>query len=137
MATASKPFIPEPFTPRGIAAFARAGFGRLVAAQFILAFIAAGAVAYFFHGACFPAVQAALDNLPLRGQIKSGRLDWASGPRMLADGRFFAFDVDPHHSGQWRSATADFQIEFGHETVRIESLFGYADFSYPAGETLP
>lgn len=127
----------EPFTPRGVAAFAPGGFGRVVIAQFIFALLAAVAVAYFFHSACFPAVQAAIDNLPLTGQIQSGRLDWAGGPQMLADGHFFAVNVDPDHSGQWRSATADFQVEFGHDTVRIMSLFGFADFAYPAGGTVP
>jgi hypothetical protein len=127
----------EPFTPRGVAAFAGAGFGRLEAAQFVIALLAAIAVAYFFHSACFPAVQAVIDNLPMNGQIQSGRLVWAGGPQTLADGRFFAFDVDPDHSGQWRSATADFQVEFGSDTVRIMSLFGYTDFSYPAGGTVP
>jgi len=127
----------EPFTPRGVAAFSAAGFGRVVVAQFIFALLAAVAVAYFFHSACFPAIETAIDGLPLSGQIQSGRLDWAGGPQMLADGRFFAFNVDPDHSGQWRSATADFQVEFGHDTVRIMSLIGYADFSYPVGETVP
>jgi hypothetical protein len=127
----------EPLTPRGVAAFAGASFRRLVVTQFVLAFIAAVAVAHFFHSACFPAVQAAIDNLPLTGQIQSGRLAWTAGPQMLADGRFLAFDVDPDHSAQLRSVTADIQIEFGHDTVRVMSIFGFADFSYPAGETVP
>lgn len=127
----------EPFTPRGVAAFARAGFRRLVVAQFIFAVLAAIAVAHFFHSACFPAVQAAIDNLPVTGQIQSGQLAWTGGPQTLADGRFLAFNVDPDHSGQWRSATADLQVEFGQDTVRIKSIFGYADFSYPAGESVP
>src|SRR5215469_9925207 len=127
----------EPFTPRGVAAFAGASFRRLVVAQSIIALIAAVAVVYFFQSACFPAIQAAIDNLPLSGQIESGRLAWAGGPQMLADGHFLAFDADPDHSGQWRSATADFQVAFGHDTVRVMSLFGYTDFYYPAGRTVP
>lgn len=127
----------EPFTPRGVAAFARAGFRRLVIVQFIFAFLAAIAIAYFLHSACFPPIQAAIDNLPLTGQIQSSRLVWNGGPQMLADGRFLAFNVDPDHSGQWRSTTADFQIEFGQSTVRVMSLFGYADFFYPTAGTTP
>jgi hypothetical protein len=125
----------EPFTPRGIAAFARAGFRRLLVAQFIFAILAGTAVGYFFHSACYPAIQAAIDNLPLTGQIQSGRLRCA--PQMLADGSFLAFNVDPDHSGQWRSTTADFQLEFGQDTVRVMSLFGYADFFYPSAESMP
>jgi hypothetical protein len=127
----------EPFTPRGVAAFACAGFGRLLVTQFIFAFLAAVAIAAFFHSACFPSVQAAIDHLPLAGQIQSGRLLWNGGPQMLADGPFLAFNVDPDHSSQWRSTTADFQVEFGRETVRVISLFGYADFSYPGRADLP
>ncbi|HXC35464.1 MAG TPA: hypothetical protein VNV43_06280 [Candidatus Acidoferrales bacterium] len=125
----------EPFTPRGIAAFARAGFRRLLVAQFIFALLAAAAVGYFFHSACFPAVQAAIDNLPLTGQIQSGRL--SCDRQMLADGPFFAFNVDPDHSGQWRSTTADFQVEFGRDTVRVITLIGYADFFYPSDRSAP
>ncbi|HEY1788828.1 MAG TPA: hypothetical protein VGJ73_11760 [Verrucomicrobiae bacterium] len=131
------PAFSEPFTPRGIAAFARAGFRRLLIAQFIFAFLAAVAVAWFFHRACFPTVQAAIDNLPLTGQIQASRLVWTGGPQTLADGRFLAFDVDPDHSGQWRSTTADFQVEFGQDTVRVISLFGYVDLRYPSSQSLP
>lgn len=127
----------EPFTPRGIAAFARAGFRRLLVAQFIFALLAAAAVGYFFYSACFPAVMAAIDNLPLTGQIQSGHLSWNGGPQMLADGPFFAFNVDPDHSGQWHSTTADFQVEFGRDTVRVITLIGYADFFYPSDHSAP
>jgi hypothetical protein len=127
----------EPFTPRGIAAFARAGVRRLFVAQFVFALLASAAVGYFFHSACFPAIQAAIDNLPVTGQIQGGHLEWSGGPQMLADGRFLAFNVDLDHSGQWRSTTADFQVEFGQDTLRVISLFGYADFFYRPAESMP
>jgi hypothetical protein len=127
----------EPFTPRGVAAFAGAGTRRLVLAQLIFASLAAVAVAYFFHAACAPAIQAAIDSLPANGQIQSGQLNWTGSAQMLADGRFVAFNVDPDHSGQTLSTTADFQIEFGRSSVRVISILGYADFRYPPGETVP
>ena len=120
-----------------MAAFARANTRRLVLAQLIFAALAAVAVAYFFHAACAPTIQAAIDNLPVNGQIQSGQLNWAGGPQMLADGRFVAFDVDPNHSGQLLSSTADFQIEFGRSSIRVISLLGYADFPYPPGQAMP
>jgi hypothetical protein len=131
------PVFSEPFTPRGIAAFARAGFRRLLVAQFVFALLAAVAVAYFLRSACFPAVQTAIENLPLTGQIQSRRLVWDGGPQTLADGRFLAFNVDPDHSGQWRSTTADFQVEFGRDRVRVLSLFGFVDLFYLPGESAP
>jgi len=126
----------EPFTPRGVAAFARAKFSRLLLAQFVIAVLAAFAVAWFFYENCFSTIQTAIDNLPPDSEISSGVLEWHGDSFLeLAEGRFVAFDVDISHSGQFRS-TADLQIEFGHETIRAFSLFGHADFYYPPNEII-
>ena len=126
----------EPFTPRGIAAFARAGFGRLLLAQFIVAVLAAGAVVWFMDNNCFPVIAAAVQKLPPAGQIRAGKLDWQDGSaELLAQGHFLALDVDPDHSGQIGPAS-DVQIEFGRKTVRVYSLLGYLEWNYPAGYLL-
>jgi hypothetical protein len=123
----------EPLTPRGVAAFAGAGLGRLLLVQGIVALLAAGAFAWFIDNGCFPAIGTAIQKLPVGGEIRSGRLDWrGNSPQLLADGRFLTFDVDLDHSRQIRS-TADMQIEFGRQTVRAFSLFGYMDLPYPRG----
>ncbi len=122
----------EPFTPRGVAAFAGARLGRLLLVQFIVALLAATAVVWFIYNGYSPIVATAIQKLPASGEIRAGRLDWHDhSPQLLADGRFLAFDVDLDHSGQIRS-TADVQIEFGRETVRVFSLFGYLDWYYPS-----
>jgi hypothetical protein len=122
----------EPFTPRGVASFARAKFSHLFLAQCIFAFIAALVVAWFFYVCCFPVVQKAVENLPSDGQIQSGKLAWGGPPfQTLAEGHFLAFDVDLYHSGQFRSTAADLQIEFGLGSVQVFSLFGYFEMSYP------
>jgi hypothetical protein len=121
----------EPFTPRGVAAFAGAGLGRLLLVQFTIALLAAATVVWFIHKGCFPALGTAIQKLPAAGEIRSGRLDWhGHSPQLLAEGRFLAFDVDVDHSGQIGSS-ADVQIEFGRKTVRVSSLFGYRDWNYP------
>jgi hypothetical protein len=121
----------EPLTPRGVAAFARASFSRLMVVQLVIAVLAAGSVAWFFDAGCFPAVSEAIQKLPGTGEIRAGRLLWhGNSPQMLVEKRFLAFDVDLDHSGQIRS-TADVQIEFGAESVRVFSLLGYAEFFYP------
>jgi hypothetical protein len=121
----------EPFTPRGVAAFARAGLGRLLLVQFIVALLAAAVIAWFADNDCFPAIGTAIQKLPAAGEIRSGNLDWRGrSPELLADGRFLAFDVDLDHSAQIRS-TADVQVEFGRQSVRAFSLLGYLDFPYP------
>ncbi len=121
----------EPLTPRGVAAFARATFSRLLAVQLVIAVLAAASVAWFMDAGCFPAVSEAIQKLPGTGEIRSGRLVWhGSSPQMLVEKRFLAFDVDLDHSGQIHS-TADVQIEFGADSVRVFSLLGYAEFFYP------
>jgi hypothetical protein len=58
-------------------------------------------------------------------------LDWrGDSPQLLAEGKFIALDVDLKHSGQINS-TADLQIEFGKESIRVFSILGYAEFFYP------
>lgn len=126
----------EPFTPRGVAAFARANFGWLFLAQFVIASVAAVAIAWLFYDDCFPTVQAAIENLPADAAIHSGQLNWNTTPQVLAEGHYLAFDVDLDHSGQIRSIT-DLQIEFGAKSVRVFSLFGFADIPYPVDETIP
>ena len=128
----------EPFTPRGVAAFARAKFSRLVLVQLVFALIAAATVVWFLDNSCFPAIRAAIHNLPDAGEISSGKLDWRGGSsQMLAEGNVLAFDVDLNHSGQIHSTSADFQIEFGKESVRVFSLLGYVDFFYPPDRFAP
>jgi hypothetical protein len=125
----------EPFTPRGIASFAGAKWSYLLITQIIFACLAAASVICLFSHSYFPTVQAAIDNLPPDGEIRFGHLDWSGGPQMLAEGHSLAFAVDPYHSGQFLPS-ADIQIEFGHDSVRIFSLFGYVDFFYPLNQDI-
>ena len=128
----------EPLTPRGVAAFARAKLGRLLLVQFIVALLGAASVAWFFDDGCFPAIDAAIKNLPAAGEIRSGKLDWhGDSPQLLAEGKFLAFDVDLNHSGQIHS-TADVQIEFGKDSIRIFSLLpGYSEIFYVPDRSAP
>lgn len=123
----------EPFTPRGVAAFARASLGRLFIVQAVLALIAAGAVVWLLYDGVFPTIKTAIANLPETGSIYNGRLDWHdNSPVMLAEGGILAISVDVNHTGTLHSS-ADFQVELGRNTVSVFSLLGEADFSYPTG----
>jgi hypothetical protein len=137
-APAESIFAWEPLTPRGVAAFARAKFSRLLLVQFIVALLAAAPVVWFFDDGCFPTIDAAIKSLPDAGEIRSGKLDWhGDSPQMLAEGKFLAFDVDLNHSGQIHS-TADVQIEFGKDSIRIFSLLpGYSEISYVPDRVAP
>jgi hypothetical protein len=119
-----------------VAAFAHAPFSRLLLVQFILALLAATSVAWFLYDGCFPTIREAIHNLPAAGEIRSGQLELSNdSPQLLAEGRFLAFDLDSNHSGQIYS-TADVQIEFGGETIRVFSMLGYAEFQYPPGQII-
>jgi len=49
---------------------------------------------------------------------------------LLAEGNVLAFMVDLEHGGSIRSP-ADFQFEFGRDSLRVLTLFGEAEFNYP------
>jgi len=122
----------EPITPRGIAAFAAKRFSRLIVTQFVIALLATLSLAWFLDENCFVPIQSAIERLPDHGKISNGRLDWQDdSPKTILDGRLLAFDVDLDHSGQVH-ATADVQVEFGRESVRIYSYLGYSEFFYAA-----
>src|SRR5271167_4107016 len=107
----------EPLTPCGVAAFAHASFSRLLLVQLIVSLVAAASVTWFLDDSVFPVVKTAIQNLPDAGEIRSAKLDWrGDSPKLLAEGRFLALDVDLEHSGKINS-TADVQIEFGKKTV--------------------
>jgi hypothetical protein len=121
----------EPFTPRGVAAFARAGLNRLLLSQLVFALLGAASIVWFLDDNCFPAVDSAIQNLPATGEIRSGQLRWrGESPKMLAEGKFLMLNVDLEHSGGIHSA-ADLQIEFGKSSIRFISLLGYSEIYYP------
>jgi hypothetical protein len=134
---AESSFAWEPVTPRGVAAFAHASFERLLFVQFLVALLATASVVWLLDDGCCPTVNAAIGQLPASGGIHSGKLDWPdASPKLLAEGRFLAFVVDLKHSGQIRSP-AQFQVEFGRESVRVFSLFGEAEFNYASDRGMP
>ena len=123
----------EPITPRGVAAFARASFERLFVVQSIFALLAAAAVVWVLKDGVFPVVDTAISQLPETGQIHGGKLEWRDdSPVLLGENRILAISVDLEHGGSLRSP-ADFQFEFGTDSVRAFSLFGETEFPYPPG----
>jgi hypothetical protein len=136
-ALAEPTFAWEPVTPRGVAAFARASLERLVVVQAIFALLAAAAFTWLLSDGLFPAVDAAVAQLPATGEIRNGRLVLPdTSPAILAEGRLLEINVDLKHSGQIRSP-AEFQVEFGENSLSVFSLFGEAEIAYPAGQSFP
>ncbi len=121
----------QPFTPRGIAAFARAPVGRLLAVQLAAAILTAGIVVWVAHGAWYPVINSAILQLPAQGQIRAGTLEWGGDTSTrLAENRFLALNVDLKHALDVRSP-AHVQVEFGGKDFRVISLLGFLRQPYP------
>jgi len=128
---AKPPIAWQPLTPRGVAAFAYATLGRVLAVEMIMALLAAATVVWFLRTAWFPIIGRAISQLPSVGEIRSGSLDWpGDSPASLAEGRFLAFTVDLKHEGKARSP-AHIQVEFGRADYKIFSLLGFVEGGYP------
>src|SRR5262249_43556347 len=88
------PFAWQPLTFRGVAAFARASFSRVLLVQFIVALLAAGAVVWFLRTAWFPTVRTAITQLPNEGQISHRELRVPRRPVLpLAESRFLSISL--------------------------------------------
>ncbi len=125
----------EPITPRGVAAFARASYERLLVVQCFLALAVALVVVWVLGSGFFPTVSEAIGKLPDNGQIIQGELAIPeASPQLLAEGPFLAFIIDPKHSGTIRSP-AQFQFEFGGDSLLVFSLLGVAEIDYPSDQS--
>lgn len=124
----------QPFTPAGVAAFARSRLFNLLVLQWVVALVLAGTVLWFLSSAWFPVVGSAVQRLPPGGAIRSGRLDWPGEPAtVLAENHFLAIAVDLQHLGLVRSP-AHVQVEFGERGIRAFSLLGMTEIQYPKGK---
>ena len=122
----------QPFTPRGVAAFARASWKRLLLVQFVFALLSAGVVILFLQQCWFPVIAQAIEHLAPEGEIRTAKLNWqGDSPVSLAENRFLALTVDLEHTGTVRSP-AHVQLEFGQSNVKFLSLLGSLKESYPA-----
>jgi hypothetical protein len=121
----------QPFTPKGIAAFADAKPGRLFVLQVIVALLAATAVVWFLWSVWCPSVREAIQNLPPTGVIRAGELDiGASAVQRLVTNRFLTFAIDAQ-SSQRHSFSADVFVVFRRSNYEVCSLFGCASSHYP------
>ncbi len=123
----------QPFTPKGVTAFALSSCSRLLLIQFTMAVLAAASLAWFAASNYFPQITEAIKQLPAEGEIRGSQLRWGGdAPRLLAANRFLALVVDLDHSGQTRSP-AHILVEFGGRDALFISLFGSVSVPYPDG----
>ena len=127
----------QPLTRRGVAAFARATVGRLLAVQLVFAALAAACVVWFLQAVWFPVITDAIRQMPADGEIRGGTLHWrGESPFPLAERHALALAVDLNHSGNRRSP-AHIQVEFGRADCLVISLFGSRSAPYPPAVVFP
>ena len=81
----------------------------------------------------FPVVTKAVQGLSDFGAVRNAQLAWPKGEAVvLAENRFLGLVVDMDASGS-TGQTADLQIEFTRERIKLASLLGYTSFPYPGG----
>lgn len=131
-AASRPPLAWQPFTPRGIAAFAHVAAGRLFAVQLIVAFAAALVALWFLSVNWFPMVRDAIEALPETGAIQDGQLRSPyAATEPLALNRFLAVVLDPQQR-MTATAASDVILELRAREFRVGSLFGWYVSPYPA-----
>lgn len=123
----------QPLTFAGVAAFAHASLGRLLLVASLVSLLVSAVVGRFVHGVWSPAVTAAIEHLPARGEINDGRLLWTPRePLPLVDTPFLSIRVHPAQAPA-AGQSADVQLVFGPKDLEITSLLGYVELPYPPG----
>ena len=123
----------EPVTPRGVAAFAYATFGRLCAVQLVVALLAGLALAGLLKTGWFPVVREAIRRLPEGGEVRDQQLIWRGPAQMrLAESGFLALAVNLEDKVAV-SGAGDVQIELQKSQIRFHSLLGFFPAEYPGG----
>jgi len=121
----------QPFTPRGVAAFAGAPLARLWLVQTVMAVCSAAMALWFASANWVPVAREAARCLPHGAAIRDGLLHWTTNtPVRLAENRFLALVVDAPDTGALgRASDAEVALHDTHFTVA--SLLGYIEFGYP------
>lgn len=132
-----KPLTPrhawQPFTPRGVAAFAFATLTRLVIVQTVLAVLVVLALIWFLRVAWFPVLTAAAQQLPATASIRHAALNYpGESPRRLAGNAHLAIDVD-QESSRPAATSSDLEIVFETNRVALCGALGCRWLPYPGG----
>jgi hypothetical protein len=111
----------QPFTFGGVAAFAGARMGRLLAAELAAAIMAAVCVVWFLHRAYCPVILQAIQKMPDTARLARGALQGLPDT-LIAESKFLAIAATPRSSvtiGQ----DADLQLEMRQNDFCAGSVF--------------
>jgi hypothetical protein len=124
----------QPFTPRGVAAFAQAPSSRVIFLKSIAATLAALVVIWFLKTNYSPSISEAIKNLPDNALLENGILTNVSSG-ILTQKKFLSAIIDLEETGL-TGQTADVQVEFRESYFQICSLLGCGVFNYPDGKII-
>jgi hypothetical protein len=127
----------QPLTFGGVAAFADARLGRLLAAELVAAIMVAASVVWFLHRAYCPVILRAIQEMPETARVADGALQGVPGT-LIAESRFLAIAATPQ-PGREIGQDADLQIQLRQNDLCAGSVFWPdwgLDFSYGRGTAL-
>ena len=114
----------QPFTPRGVAAFAGATFSRVFLAQLLVAAVVAAALLWFISAAWVPVVTESIQHLPDTGSIRRGELDFpGESPQRLAENARLAVVIDLAGTRE-AGHTAELEVVFEKTRVVVRGPLG-------------
>jgi len=120
----------------GVARFAVASRWRLLGVELFFALLVAATAVWFVQQAWVPVIEKAIQQMPLTGEIRGGRLAWPSEAVLLQEGPFMRIDVRP---GGFTDIgvveSSDLVLAFGPSDLRVGSSLGLGLLTvpYPTG----
>jgi hypothetical protein len=124
------PWAWQPFTPRGVAAFAAASSGYLFFIQVLVALLGTACIVWFLWTGWFPVIREAIRHLPTEGVIENHVLKAPIDPaEPLGFSRLLGITADPEEQGT-TGLTTDLLVQFKKNKVRFCSLPGCTDLPY-------
>ncbi|SVC24940.1 uncharacterized protein METZ01_LOCUS277794, partial [marine metagenome] len=126
----------QPLTFGGVARFAVASRWRLLGVELFFALLVAATAVWFVQRAWVPVIEKAIQQMPLTGEIRGGRLAWPSEAVLLQEGPFMRIDVRP---GGFTDIgvveSSDLVLAFGPSDLRVGSSLGLGLLTvpYPTG----
>jgi hypothetical protein len=111
----------QPLTFGGVASFAGARLGRLLAAELVAALMIAASVVWFLHRAYCPVILHAIQNMPETARVANGTLQGVP-ETLIAESRFLAIAATPQASREI-GQDADLQIQLRQNDFCAGSVF--------------
>jgi hypothetical protein len=120
----------QPFTPRGVGAFAAASSGYLYFFQFVVAVLGSACIVWFLWTGWFPVIREGILHLPTDGVIENHVLKAPIDPaEPLSSSRLLGITADPEDQGS-TDITTDLLVQLKKTKVRFCSLLGCTDLNY-------